>query len=142
VQARDEAVALWHVQAHTEAGIDLPWSYNEAWQNMNVYTDEGEIDRDATLDRLAAVLAYASRVDGATVTKSYSHDFELSIEVEREGQPKFTVRYYGDRESVCTKRVVGIKTVPEKITPAREEEIVEWECEPVSLLARNKQISS
>ena len=45
------------------------------------------------------------------------------------------------RESVCTKRVVGTKTVPasfepKRVTPAKfieahEEEIVEWDCEPI-----------
>lgn len=43
------------------------------------------------------------------------------------------------RDSVCTKRVVGTREIPEQVIPARSEEIiparteeiVEWDCEPI-----------
>lgn len=36
-----------------------------------------------------------------------------------------------DREKVCERRVVGIKHHEAMLIPARDEEIVEWDCKPV-----------
>ena len=33
------------------------------------------------------------------------------------------------RSKVCTRVVTGTRLIPEEIVPAREEEIVEWECD-------------
>lgn len=38
-----------------------------------------------------------------------------------------------DRAVACTRRVVGIEEVPEKITPAHTREIVEWDCRSLLL---------
>lgn len=42
-------------------------------------------------------------------------------------------QFFFMREQVCTKRVVGKRSVPAQTIeiPARDEEIVEWDCEPV-----------
>lgn len=53
-----------------------------------------------------------------------------------------TLRFVFSRSSVCTRKIVGTRVVPEKIEPAveaKEEEIIpeheeniyEWECEPI-----------
>jgi hypothetical protein len=41
------------------------------------------------------------------------------------------LRFIFLREAVCTRRVVGTRHVPERYEPAREVEVVEWDCEPV-----------
>lgn len=58
--------------------------------------------------------------------------------------PTINVRVVASRETVCTKKVLGTRTVdakPEEIIPAveeHEEEIVAWEC-PESFVALGKQ---
>ena len=52
---------------------------------------------------------------------------------------ELTLVYFIDRSAVCTARVVGKKQVPEeviegvptRITPAHEEDIIEWDCAPI-----------
>ena len=41
------------------------------------------------------------------------------------------VEFNVPRTQVCTRRVVGLTSVPERIIPAHQEEIVEWDCEPL-----------
>lgn len=36
-----------------------------------------------------------------------------------------------DRDTVCKRRVVGTKHIPERIVPAHTEEVVEWDCKPI-----------
>ena len=40
-----------------------------------------------------------------------------------------TIRIIIGREQVCTRRVVGQRTIP--ASPERTEDIVEWDCEPI-----------
>lgn len=35
------------------------------------------------------------------------------------------------RSSVCTSRIVGTREVPERVVPARTENIVAWDCHPL-----------
>ena len=42
-----------------------------------------------------------------------------------------TLKFVFEREAVCTKRVIGKKEIPAAYIPARTEEIVEWDCEPI-----------
>jgi hypothetical protein len=35
------------------------------------------------------------------------------------------------RTAVCTKKVIGVRTIEASFIPARTEEIVEWTCEPI-----------
>jgi hypothetical protein len=35
------------------------------------------------------------------------------------------------REQACVRKVVGLKHVEEVVTPAHDEEVVEWECDPI-----------
>lgn len=58
-------------------------------------------------------------------------DYSTNAEVALESG--FTVKVSADRGTVCTRKVVGTKTVPatERVVeevPEHEEEIVEWEC--------------
>lgn len=138
LEARANAVASWHIQAYVEGGVPLPWTPAEAYMNVNVYDENsGEVDREASLEVLANIAAYCTK-QGVAVMKEYDYDFTLRIELEVAGQRPVTIEYSADREAVCVKKVVGTKVVPAKTTPERTEEIVEWECEPVSLLARSK----
>lgn len=38
------------------------------------------------------------------------------------------LQFIFSRAAVCTARVLGTREIPERIIPARTEEIVEWEC--------------
>ena len=57
--------------------------------------------------------------------------FRLTVEL-----PNATIRFIACRSDVCTRKVVGTRTVPEKVVkateaeiiPEHEEDIVEWEC--------------
>ena len=42
-----------------------------------------------------------------------------------------TLKFAFWRSAVCTRRVVGYKDVPEEVRPAHQQEIVEWNCEPI-----------
>jgi|SRR5215469_6219335 len=47
-----------------------------------------------------------------------------------------TLRFHARRETVCKPRVVGKRTIerqviPERVIEAHEEEVVEWDCEPI-----------
>lgn len=76
----------------------------------------------------AATLARAMR----TFEKSYS---DWSFILKKSFGPVM-VRYYFTRQNVCTRRVVGVETVPAKFVPAVEahtipastKELVEWDC--------------
>lgn len=35
------------------------------------------------------------------------------------------------RNAVCRRLVVGLREVPEQVIPAHQQEIVEWECDPI-----------
>ncbi len=45
--------------------------------------------------------------------------------------PAVAIYAYTAREQVCRKVVVGTRVEPERVIPAREVEIVEWECQPI-----------
>jgi hypothetical protein len=71
--------------------------------------------------------------------KTYSDDM---LTISRDFGP-VEVRFYFTRSEVCTRKVVGIETVPAEFVPAytrpaRTRDIVEWECEP--LLAANEPV--
>jgi hypothetical protein len=70
-----------------------------------------------------------------TFKKDYTQSF-FTMSKEFSG---ITLTFYFSRDEVCTKKVLGTKSVPDRYEPgylvaAHEEEIVEWEC-PESLLA-------
>jgi len=142
VDARNELIAGWHLRAHAEGGIKLPYDVHDTWIRLDVYEynkdDEYVLNVEKSLDALAVVTQFASKVFGAVEKDYSSSDFELKITLE-DGT---VIRYEADREAVCTKVVVGYEDVPERVTPAYRKEIVEWECDPVSLLARKVEVDA
>ena len=96
-------------------------------------------------EQLAAIARAVPKAD-----KRYSGDtfvLEIPFEDPNPEDPRWpdniTLRFYGERSEICTKRVVGKKQIPEEYIPGRlveahEEEIVEWECHS-SLLAPPKE---
>lgn len=48
------------------------------------------------------------------------------------------VDWFVTRSEVCSSKIVGVKRVEEKVIPAHDEPIVEWECFPTPLLADKK----
>jgi len=136
-----ETIADWHIRAYKEGGVELPWAIDSTWVNMNVYGDyvdgNRDLDTEASLEKLSKVVKFATKQKNVLVKKNYDdRDFELTVEITSDDESKsYTIMYYVKREAVCTRRVVGTKEIPEQIVPARTEEVVEWDCEPVSLLA-------
>lgn len=113
--------------------LALPYPYGLTTQthyiNEYSYNEKREYVKDEA-KTLAALRRYARRLGAHT--KNYSgNDFELVKEFGH----KIRLRFVVSREAVCTKRLVGVKTHEAKIVPAYTEEIYEWDCEPVSLLA-------
>lgn len=145
---RESALSAWHIKAYTDTNgeIDLPYSHTETWISVtvsdSVRDEEGKwtwpINTERTLANLANVAKYASKMPGVKVKKEYDRsDFELHVTIPalREGDDDITVVYYASRETVCERKVVGTKVIPAQVTAERVEEIVEWDCKHVSLLA-------
>ena len=132
---RNEQIFNWHVKAG-QAGIPLPYDYDDTYTSINVYDYENEdnkweINVEKTLDMIAKVVQFATD-NGYEVTKSYNYNFDVCIIVNDDVE----VHYTAQRESVCTKKVVGTKVIPAKVTEERIEEEIEWECEKIAFLAR------
>lgn len=132
---RDKRIVAWHVAVHLNTEIELPYRGNETYMNVNVHRwieDDGEykMDMEATLANLAKITKYATS-KGAKVEKKYDYDFKLNVTIP---ETDIVIRYSADRETVCTKKVVGTKHVEAQVIPAHDEEIIEWDCEPISLL--------
>lgn len=41
------------------------------------------------------------------------------------------LKFYVARSAVCTKRVVSVQHIPEQVVPARDVEVIEWDCKPI-----------
>lgn len=138
---RLDAIAGWHIKAFEQAGIDLPYTPDDTWINVTVSTynrdtKKYDYDLEASRKKIAAIAKFASKQVGVAVTKNYAYDeFELKIVLSSEDEfDEIRVTYSTKREAVCTKKVVGTEEIPERVTPAHTREVVEWECEDVSLL--------
>lgn len=138
---RENVYINWHMDAFVEGGIPLPYSVDASYHNVSVHgeynreTGESPLDVEATLDVLAKCVKFARERD-MKVEKNYdSSDFEVCVTLDQEKWIK--VRYHAPRDAVCTKRIVGTKVIPAKMIPESIEEVYEWDCEPVSLLARD-----
>lgn len=77
--------------------------------------------------RLARELAPCDKAVGGTD----SGTFTLS---RRFGD--LTLKFVFWRSAVCTRRIVGMVEVPERVTPAHTKELVEWDC-PDSVLSHD-----
>jgi hypothetical protein len=86
--------------------------------------------------------AQLSRI-GSFAKKYDDNDFTAEVtlpdaEPWREGgTPEGAVlQFFTDRKNVCTRRVVGTRSVPDayipgRLIPAHTEEVVEWDCSPI-----------
>jgi hypothetical protein len=134
-RAKFDATILWHMHAYQEEGIELPYDPADRYiyatvQNWDDEKAEYIVDEEATVQKLARIAKLARRL-GFAVKKDYSANFTLEIKL----MDRCVVRYNANREAICTKKVVGTKIVPAYTSPERVEEIVEWDCEKLSLLA-------
>ena len=73
--------------------------------------------------------------DGADIKKDYSDGYFRCYLTWGVEEPKITWKIVSSREDVCTKTVVGTKTVTKMVAPEGDwtekevtEDIVEWEC--------------
>ena len=159
-RATYNAIVGWHLTAFSAAGLKLPYTPDTTYISVDfstpVYPDNKKpvevtedntrgweydwstnLDTEAILDYLKKVVKFA-RKQGYAVEKDYSHNFTVQVTIpadERKGHKDIVLRYYCDRETVCTKKVVGTKVVPAAVIPERIEEIVEWDCEKIALTA-------
>lgn len=122
----------WHLQAYTEAGVDLPYNGDDSYINANRWVDNGEgryeggVNAEATIDYLSKIVKFA-RSKGKQVLKNYSGDFTIEVVISTE--PEISVNYYASRETVCTKKVTGTEVIAARTIPEQIKETVEWECE-------------
>lgn len=159
-RATYSTIVAWHLQAHSTAGLKLPYQPDTTYVNVDftdpVYPDykkpvevtddnlRGWVYNYETVRNTEQILAYLKKVvkfardSGYKITKDYDRDFTVEVTIpadERKGTKDIVIRYYCDRETVCTKKVVGTKVVPATTYPERIEEIVEWDCEKIALTA-------
>ena len=62
---------------------------------------------------------------------SCSKDFSKDVVAIARDFGGCTLRFVLWRSAVCERRVVGTREVPERVTPAHVEEIIEWDCHPI-----------
>lgn len=111
-----------------EKGIELPIRYPQQTFRTFVYpdyTDQGTLINGTAakaLAKAAKLLAPCKKIYG-----------EYYFDVIRRFGP-ITVEFTASRDSVCTAKVVGQKHTPQRVIPAKTEDVIEWECAP-SLLA-------
>lgn len=135
--AKIKAISDWHLDVFngTDGNVELPWSADDTYCHATQYVKDSytDVDAEATIEYLSTVVKYAVSC-GFEVKKDYSsYAFKVEVLIPFEDD-KITISYTANREAVCTKKVVGVKHHEEQVTPAYDEEIVEWECEKISLL--------
>jgi hypothetical protein len=137
---RENKIIQYHIDAYVDGGVELPYQGDATWHNVSKYSydEKGDytLNVNETLTQLSLIAKYAKGV-GCAVEKKYdTDDFELKVTLpkQHEDDPSVVVRYYAKRDAVCEKKVIGTKVIPASVTPERIEEIVEWDCKPVSLL--------
>lgn len=97
------------------------------------WLSEWRFDDDKELAEQAVGNLARSALDfGWTVQKDYK-DTHMHLNLSL---PAGKVQFWVERETVCTKTVVGTETVTRKVATAWEEEeveqdIVEWDCKPI-----------
>jgi hypothetical protein len=144
---RENRIMQWHIKAHVVGGIILPYNADDTYVSLDFHEWDDEarkynVNVEKSLDNLAKVAKYAAK-QGKKVKKSYDSSFNLEVTIyeapeDSYGEYDITVTYHANREAVCRKVVVGYEDVPEKVTPATRKEIIEWECDPISLLAHEE----
>lgn len=92
------------------------------------YKDTGYVDEKATLEELRKITQLMKKM-GAKIEKKYQ-DSNFVLHAELPSGLK--LRFIADRGAVCEKKVVGQKWV--EPTQGRFVDVVEYDCNPVSLL--------
>ena len=142
--ARFTKIVNWHTEVAQATGDDklIPDGTDSTYNNVSQYNEapteddpyNREFDVDATLKLMAKVVKFA-RDKGYEVTKDYdSSDFNVNVKIPYEPYD-ITINYYCKRDAVCKAVVVGTKVIPARpAEPPRVENVLEWQCEKVSLL--------
>ena len=93
------------------------------------------VDEGTEIPAIYGKVIHAALHDGADIKKDYSDGYFRCYLTWGIEEPKITWKIVTSREDVCTKTVVGVKTVKKMVAPEGdwteqevEEEIVEWEC--------------
>jgi len=94
----------------------------------NEYKDVGYVDAKASREKLM-YRARALRSMGCKVTKEYSDSY---YNIKGEFPSGLVITLSVNRQAVCEKKVVGQEWIPPQGGHMRD--IVEWTCEPVSIL--------
>lgn len=115
--------------------IDLGYSAVSTTAQCTVHDYKLEespyIDEAATRAKMAKALRALRSMGATNIEKDYD-DYYFKVTVTMPSGLKFKLQ--SDRAAVCVKKVVGQKFVPATTYEARYEDIVEWECVPVSLM--------
>jgi len=145
--ARFTKIVNWHTNVVQATGDDrlIPNSVDSTYNNVSQMIDaptedepyHQELDVDATLKLMAKVVKYARSL-GYEVKKDYdSSDFNVNVKLPKDEWETYhmTMNYYCKRDAVCKAVVVGTKVIPARpAEPPRVENVIEWQCEKVSLL--------
>ena len=105
-------------------GVDIPYGIS-TFVYVTKYNDSN-IDVEKTQKELAKYMRILKNL-GAEITKHYRED---SFTIVGEFPSGLKIRIVANRESVCTKKVVGTEWVP--ATAGFSRDVVEWDCERVS----------
>jgi hypothetical protein len=101
--------------------VPVPNVLTDEWPNKAPGW-ENVIDEDATARELAKIVQTLSPY--GNIRKAYTDTyFELHFDIN----DKVKLQYYANRQSICKKRVVGTRVIPERTV-----EDVEWDCTPIS----------
>jgi hypothetical protein len=139
---RENKLIQWHLDAFTDGGVELPGTVDATWIDCTKYEYDAEynstINVPATLAFLSAATKYA-KSRGCEIKKKYDEtDFEVMVTLPKaeDGSEPYAIsmRYYARRTAVCERKVVGQKVIPASVIDERIEDVVEWECKPISLL--------
>jgi hypothetical protein len=92
-----------------------------------ISTAHGEEERPYLLALIRAL--------GGRVEKVFSGDYIFIVKIINRS---FKLQFLFQRKTVCERKVLGIKRIPEQVIAAHEEEEVEWVCAPALAAASDR----
>lgn len=116
------------ISPHSYLSMNLS---NEEY-GMRYDSDDGSEEVDALENAMQK--EWMKSLVRALPGKVEKEHFGNSFQISKRFNEHVEVTFAASRDAVCTKKVVGTESVPERTVPAYEREIVEWECND-SLLA-------
>jgi hypothetical protein len=114
VTTQDYAKGLRAIAAWYEGHPETPLPNTAVGHHLEVFTQ---------VEDLPALIRSLGGI------KKEWHDGFVWLTREFEGGLK--LKFYVPRDTVCTKRVVRTEYVPERVIPACNREIIEWDCKPI-----------